>query len=118
MQGSINGDHQRVGLCTDRAVNHKHHETVSRITRGWGSGVVDREAFLADELLQDLHHTAGLGHLGVLHLYDLQEDVAVPTVLQEVVTAEQGVMAALRLAEQSLQVVHVLNDLEGKHKNK
>lgn len=69
-----------------------------------------RSRFL-EELLQDADDAAGLGQLAVLRSGVLQQHVAVAAALQELAAAEQGVVARLRLAYETLQAVHVLNGL-------
>ena len=47
----------------------------------------------------------------------LQQNVSVPTALQEEAAAEQRVVAHLSLPDKPLQVVHVLDGLDGQTEN-
>lgn len=66
-----------------------------------------------EELLQDRDDPAGLRQVAVLGLGVLQQHVTVAAALQELAAAEQGVVTHLRLPDEALQAVHVLNGLQG-----
>lgn len=79
----------------------------SGLSRSWSRSL----SLFLEELLQDADDAAGLGQVAVLRAGVLQQHVAVPAALQELAAAEQGVMARLRLPDEALQAVHVLNGL-------
>lgn len=77
----------------------------SGLSRSWSLSL-----FL-EELLQDADDAAGLGQVAVLRSGVLQQHVTISAALQELAAAEEGVVAGLRLAYETLQAVHVLNGL-------
>ena len=69
--------------------------------------------WFCEELLQNRDDPAGLWQVAVFGLGVLQQHVTVAAALEELAAAEQGVVAHLRLPDEALQAVHVLNGLQG-----